>query len=101
MQKYLILICIIFFKPTPKNPLLLNSNENSLGISQKANEEIIRYLPKVFIHLTYNDDFARVKLIEKIAQIQSSKMENIILDNGFQAIIQALIFKAKYSNKAV
>lgn len=93
------------FRPTPKNPLLLNSNENSLGISQKANEEIIKYLPKVFRYLTYNDDSARVKLIEKIAQIQSLKKENIILGNGsseiIQAIIQALIFKAKYNNKAV
>lgn len=93
------------FKPSPENPLLLNSNENSLGISQKAHQEIIKHLPKVFRYLTYHDDSARVKLIEKIAQIQSLKKENVTLGNGssetIQAIIQAFIFKAKSSNKAV
>lgn len=93
------------FKPTAQNPLLLSSNENSLGVSKKASLAITQQLPQVFRYLGYSMNSPRTKLIHTIAQNYGLKPENVTLGNGssetIQASIQALIFKAKSANKPV
>lgn len=84
--------------PSEQQPLLLNFNENSLGMSPKAHQTIIDALPTAFRY----PDAAREKLITDIATEYQLKDENISLGNGssetIQAVIQAVIRQAEQDN---
>lgn len=81
-----------------KHPLLLNFNENSLGMSPKAKEAVIAALPGSF---RYPDD-ARAALIEQIGELYGLTAKNVTLGNGSSETIQAtvamLATKAKKQN---
>ncbi|WP_174849007.1 pyridoxal phosphate-dependent aminotransferase [Yersinia artesiana] len=87
--------------PSEQQPLLLNFNENSLGMSPKAHQAIIDALPMAFRY----PDAAREQLITNIAAEYQLKTENISLGNGssetIQAIIQAAIHQAERDNKPI
>lgn len=80
--------------PSEKHPLLLNFNENSLGMSEKAKEAIIKALPNA---LRYPDD-ARAELQKNIGELYSLSDENISIGNGSSETIQATV--AMLANKA-
>ncbi|EKN5910061.1 histidinol-phosphate transaminase [Yersinia enterocolitica] len=87
--------------PSEQQPLLLNFNENSLGMSPKAHQVIIDALPTAFRY----PDAAREQLITNIAAEYQLKTENISLGNGssetIQAVIQAVIHQAERDNKPI
>ncbi|MFA3759763.1 histidinol-phosphate transaminase [Yersinia sp. 2466 StPb PI] len=87
--------------PTEHQPLLLNFNENSLGMSPKAHQAIIAALPTAFRY----PDAAREQLIANIATEYQLKTENISLGNGssetIQAVIQAVIRQAELANTPI
>ncbi|MFW5400202.1 histidinol-phosphate transaminase [Yersinia sp. 1252 StPb PI] len=87
--------------PTEQQPLLLNFNENSLGMSPKAHQAIIAALPTAFRY----PDAAREQLIANIATQYQLKTENISLGNGssetIQAVIQAVIRQAELANTPI
>lgn len=89
------------FKPSKETPLLLNFNENSLGMSPKAKAAVAKSLNEAFRY----PDAARAGVIEKIASYLNVKSENITLGNGssevIQAAVQALIVKAQKAGKPV
>ncbi|PAF53417.1 aminotransferase class I [Helicobacter sp. 13S00482-2] len=93
------------FKPLKENPLILNSNENSLGMSKKAHNAIIQRLPKAFRYLRYSSHSPRMELMDKIASMFKLTQDNITLGNGssetIQAAIQALITEQKNTNVPV
>lgn len=80
--------------PSEKHPLLLNFNENSLGMSEKAKEAIIKALPNAF---RYPDD-ARAELQQNIGELYSLSDKNISIGNGSSETIQATV--AMLANKA-
>ncbi|HGN1705855.1 TPA: histidinol-phosphate transaminase [Providencia rettgeri] len=79
--------------PSKKHPLLLNFNENSLGMSPKAKDAIIQALPTAF---RYPDD-ARAELISKIAELYNLSDKHISIGNGSSETIQATV--AMLANK--
>ncbi|WP_432322234.1 pyridoxal phosphate-dependent aminotransferase [Yersinia enterocolitica] len=87
--------------PSEQQPVLLNFNENSLGMSPKAHQAIIDALPTAFRY----PDAAREQLITNIAAEYQLKTENISLGNGssetIQAVIQAVIHQAERDNKPI
>ncbi|ENA3448229.1 histidinol-phosphate aminotransferase family protein [Yersinia enterocolitica] len=87
--------------PSEQQPLLLNFNENSLGMSPKVHQAIIDALPTAFRY----PDAAREQLITNIAAEYQLKTENISLGNGssetIQAVIQAVIHQAERDNKPI
>ncbi|MDO7252384.1 pyridoxal phosphate-dependent aminotransferase [Helicobacter cappadocius] len=93
------------FKPSKDNPLILTSNENSLGMSKKAHEAIIKRLPKAFRYLRYSSHSPRMQLMDKIANQFKLTQDNVTLGNGssetIQAAIQALIMEQKNKNNPV
>lgn len=93
------------FKPSKDNPLILNSNENSLGMSQKAQEAINKRLPKAFRYLRYSAQSPRTELMNTIANEFKLTKDNVTLGNGssetIQAAIQALITEQKNAKKPV
>ncbi len=70
-----------------EHPLLLNFNENSLGMSQKAQQAVIDALPTAF---RYPDD-ARASLIQQIATHFAVNEQQITLGNGSSETIQAAV----------
>ncbi|PAF52131.1 aminotransferase class I [Helicobacter sp. 13S00477-4] len=85
-------------KPTQQNPLILDSNENSLGMSPKAKEAILEEIPNAFRYLRYDEHTIWMDLIETLGTNFNLKKENIILGNGssgtIHSTIQALAAKA-------
>ncbi len=81
-----------------KHPLLLNFNENSLGMSPKAKEAVITALPGSF---RYPDD-ARSELTSKLAIWHKLSDKHVTIGNGSSETIQAavamLASKAKKEN---
>ncbi len=73
--------------PTEQQPLLLNFNENSLGMSSMAKQAIIAALPTAFRY----PSSAREKLTEQISILHKINIKNISLGNGSSEIIQAMI----------
>ncbi len=84
-----------------ENPLLLNFNENSLGMSQKAKQAIIDALPNAF---RYPDD-ARSALINELGNEFKLSDKHITLGNGssetIQAAVQYVANKGQKEGKAV
>lgn len=84
-----------------ENPLLLNFNENSLGMSQKAKQAIIDALPNAF---RYPDD-ARSALISELGNEFKLSNKHITLGNGssetIQAAVQYVANKGQKEGKAV
>lgn len=80
--------------PDAKHPLLLNFNENSLGMSPKAKEAIIAALPNSF---RYPDD-ARAELLADIGTLYGLSDKHISIGNGSSETIQATV--AMLANKA-
>ncbi|SUB83239.1 Histidinol-phosphate aminotransferase 2 [Pragia fontium] len=87
--------------PTKQQPLLLNFNENSLGMSSKAQQAIVHALPQAFRY----PDAAREQLIEKIAESHKLKAQNISLGNGssesIQAVVQMAIYQAQKAGQKI
>ena len=77
-----------------KHPLLLNFNENSLGMSPNAKEAIIAALPGSF---RYPDD-ARSELITNLGKLYLLSDKHITVGNGSSETIQATV--AMLANKA-
>lgn len=69
------------------HPLLLNFNENSLGMSPKAQQAVIAALPSSF---RYPDD-ARAELIKHIGSQYNLTEQNVTLGNGSSETIQATV----------
>ncbi|QAV24874.1 pyridoxal phosphate-dependent aminotransferase [Proteus hauseri] len=84
-----------------ENPLLLNFNENSLGMSPKAQQAIIDALPNAF---RYPDD-ARSALISELGKTFQLSDKHITLGNGssetIQAAVQYVANKGQKEQKAV
>lgn len=81
-------------KPNAQHPLLLNFNENSLGMSPNAQKAVIEALPGSF---RYPDD-ARSELIGNIGALHNLDSKNVTLGNGSSETIQAAV--AMLANKA-
>lgn len=73
--------------PTAERPLLLNFNENSLGMSPKAQQVIIDSLSNAF---RYPDD-PREQLIQQIAALHRVSPDHVTLGNGSSETIQAAV----------
>lgn len=84
-----------------ENPLLLNFNENSLGMSLNAQKAIIAALPNAF---RYPDD-ARSELISELGKEFKLSDKHITLGNGssetIQAAVQYVANKGQKEGKAV
>lgn len=84
-----------------ENPLLLNFNENSLGMSSNAKQAIIDALPHAF---RYPDD-ARSALISALGEEFKLSDKHITLGNGssetIQAAVQYVANKAQKAGKTV
>lgn len=84
-----------------ENPLLLNFNENSLGMSSNAQKAIIDALPNAF---RYPDD-ARSELISELGKEFKLSDKHITLGNGssetIQAAVQYVTNKGQKEGKAV
>ena len=87
--------------PDTKHPLLLNFNENSLGMSPKAKDAIIAALPNSF---RYPDD-ARAELITNIGSLYDLSDKHISIGNGssetIQAAVDMLVNKAKSQGRKI
>ena len=77
-----------------KHPLLLNFNENSLGMSANAKQAIIAALPGSF---RYPDD-ARSELITHLGELYRLSDKHVTIGNGSSETIQATV--AMLANKA-
>lgn len=73
--------------PGEKTPLLLNFNENSLGMSESAKKAVIESLGGAFRY----PDAARAALIEAIAKKFALKSSQVVLGNGSSEVIQAAV----------
>lgn len=86
---------------TANNPLLLNFNENSLGMSPKAKQAIIDALPNAFRY----PDSARNTLLSETAKAFNLSDKHITLGNGssetIKAAVQFIANKGQKEQKAV
>lgn len=80
------------FVASEKMPLLLNFNENSLGMSDLAKEAVIRCLDGAFRY----PDALRAELFEAIAAKFDLNENQVILGNGSSEVIQAAIEAFSY-----
>ncbi|WP_219827897.1 hypothetical protein [Avibacterium endocarditidis] len=78
---------ITFTLPSAEHPLLLNFNENSLGMSASARQAVINHLN---LSNRYPDS-EREGLIEDIAKRFNLNTENVGLGNGSSEAIEAVI----------
>ncbi len=89
------------FVPSKTNPLLLNFNENSLGMSPKAKEAVVNSLSMAFRY----PDSQRADLIEAIAKSKDLTTKHVTIGNGSSEVIQsavlAFVQKAKDAKKDV
>ncbi|MFZ7344263.1 pyridoxal phosphate-dependent aminotransferase [Avibacterium volantium] len=76
-----------FTLPSAEHPLLLNFNENSLGMSASARQAVINHLN---LSNRYPDS-EREGLIEDIAKRFNLNVENVGLGNGSSEAIEAVI----------
>lgn len=87
--------------PTAEHPVLLNFNENSLGMSEKAKAAVAAQMETAFRY----PDAVRSQVIEDIAGLWGLKSENVALGNGsseiLQAVIEAQVNKARLAGKKV
>lgn len=72
------------FTITEKQPLLLNFNENSLGMAPKARQAIVASLSEAFRY----PDAARETLMNAIAKVDRVSAKHITMGNGSSEIIQ-------------
>lgn len=80
--------------PSIQHPLLLNFNENSLGMSPSAQKAVIDALPGAFRY----PDAARSELINNVGTLHGLEGKNVTLGNGSSETIQAAV--AMLANKA-
>lgn len=85
---------ISIIKPSAEHPLLLNFNENSLGMSPKAQTAVVESLPGSFRY----PDAARSELIENLGAMHNLSDKHISIGNGSSETIQAAV--AMLANKA-
>lgn len=85
--------------------LILNFNENSLGMSEVAKKAITERLPEAFRYLRYSSQSPRGKLLSEIAHQFGLEEKNVTLGNGssetIQAIVQALTNKYNKANMPI
>ncbi|MDO5687121.1 MAG: histidinol-phosphate transaminase [Neisseria sp.] len=88
-------------RPSAKNPLLLNFNENSIGMAPSAKKAVIASLDKAF---RYPDD-QRAALVSELAAKFGVSEKHISIGNGssenIQGIVQAMIHKAQANKRRV
>lgn len=75
------------FVISKQRPLLLNYNENSLGMAPSARQAVISSLPRAF---RYPDD-AREALMGAIAETEKVSVKQVTLGNGSSEIIQMAV----------
>ena len=75
------------FVPSEKNPLLLNFNENSLGMSDSAKKAVVDCLGGAFRY----PDAARAELINTVAKKFGVDGGQVLLGNGSSEVIQAAV----------
>lgn len=89
------------FVPSEKTPLLLNFNENSLGMSPKAKAAVADAVNGAFRY----PDALREELQAEIAKTLGVKTDNVSLGNGssetIQAVVQSVAEKARRAGKPV
>lgn len=73
--------------PTAEEPILLNFNENSLGLAKSAQNAIQEQMATAFRY----PDAVRSKLIADIGAHYGLKSENVTLGNGSSETIQAAL----------
>ena len=73
--------------PTAEKPILLNFNENSLGLAKSAQDAIQKQISTAFRY----PDAVRSKLIADIGAHYGLKAENVTLGNGSSETIQAAL----------
>ena len=87
--------------PTADNPVLLNFNENSLGMSAKAKEAVVNGLSTAFRY----PDQARTDLVADIAKFYGVAPELVTLGAGsseiLQAVVESQVEKARHAGKKV
>ena len=75
------------FVPSEKNPLLLNFNENSLGMSDSAKKAVVDCLGGAFRY----PDAARAELINTVAKKFGVDGGQVLLGNGSSEVIQVAV----------
>ncbi len=89
------------FVPSAEKPLLLNFNENSLGMAASAKEAVAKSMGEAFRY----PDAVRSGVIADIAKHFGLASENVSLGNGssevIQAVIEAQVHKAQKVGKKV
>ena len=87
--------------PTAAKPVLLNFNENSLGMSAKAKDAVVKGLATAFRY----PDQPKVDLTNAIAKFYGVEADLVTLGAGsseiLQAVVQAQVEKARHAGKKV
>lgn len=87
--------------PTAAKPVLLNFNENSLGMSAKAKDAVVKGLTTAFRY----PDQPKVDLTNAIAKFYGVEADLVTLGAGsseiLQAVVQAQVEKARHAGKKV
>lgn len=87
--------------PTADNPVLLNFNENSLGMSAKAKDAVVNGLSTAFRY----PDQARTDLVADLAKFYGVAPALVTLGAGsseiLQAVVESQVEKARHAGKKV